>query len=56
MGEYRKDEWQSACPPSLAETLGETAIRSMTEAGEYFKLRVPIAGEYKIGRNWAETH
>lgn len=50
------DEWQSACPPSLAETLGETAIRSMTEAGAYFRLRVPITGEYKIGRNWAETH
>lgn len=50
------DEIQSCCAPALSDTLGGTCVRSMTEAGEYFGLRVPIAGEYKIGRNWAETH
>lgn len=26
------------------------------KAGEYLKMRIPLAAEYKIGDSWAETH
>lgn len=29
---------------------------SIVDAGEFFKFRCPLDGEYKIGSNWAETH
>jgi DNA polymerase I-like protein with 3'-5' exonuclease and polymerase domains len=50
------DEFQFECPPDIAEEAGKAARLSIIEAGEYFKLRCPLDGEYKIGRNWAETH
>lgn len=50
------DEWQIECSPEHAETVGKLAVDSIKEAGEYFKLRCPLDGEYKVGRNWKETH
>lgn len=50
------DEFQFECPPDIAELAGLAAKMSIVEAGEYFKLRCPLDGEYKIGRNWKETH
>jgi len=35
---------------------GENMCRAMTAAGEHFNFKVPITGEYKIGKTWAETH
>ena len=35
---------------------GEILSRTMEETGELLKLRIPLAGEYKIGASWAETH
>lgn len=42
--------------PEIAEALGELAIEALKQAGEHFKFRCPITGEYKIGKNWKETH
>lgn len=50
------DEFQLECPKDIAEEVGKAARMSIIEAGEYFKLRCPLDGEYKIGRNWRETH
>ena len=50
------DEFQFECPSTIAETAGKAARQSIVEAGEHFKLRCPLDGEYKIGRNWRETH
>jgi len=50
------DEFQFECPADLADTAGSAAKQSIIEAGEYFNLRCPLDGEYKIGRNWRETH
>jgi DNA polymerase I-like protein with 3'-5' exonuclease and polymerase domains len=50
------DEFQFECPDSIAEEAGKAARLSIIEAGEHFKLRCPLDGEYKIGRNWKETH
>lgn len=56
MWEYRKDEWQTQCPESMAETLGKLAAESIEIAGRHFGMRCPTTGEYKVGMNWAETH
>lgn len=50
------DEFQIEAKPEIAEQVGKLAVESIKEAGEYFKLRVPLSASYKIGRNWAETH
>ena len=50
------DEMQFECPEAIADEAGKAARMSIIEAGEHFKLRCPLDGEYKIGRNWRETH
>jgi DNA polymerase I-like protein with 3'-5' exonuclease and polymerase domains len=50
------DEFQFECPPSVAEEAGKAARMSIIEAGEHYKLRCPLDGEYKIGKSWKETH
>lgn len=50
------DEIQVECDEELAEEVGQIAVRSFEEAGRHFGFRVPITGEFKSGRNWAETH
>lgn len=35
---------------------GEIIADSITKAGEFLMLRCPLAGEYKVGENWQETH
>jgi DNA polymerase-1 len=50
------DEDQSDCDPSIADDFGKMREESIAEAGRKLKLNVPLAGEYKKGRTWAETH
>lgn len=50
------DEWQLEANEELGATIGEAATTAIREAGESFNFRCPLAGEYKLGRNWAETH
>jgi len=50
------DEFQFEVPEALADEAGKAAKMSIVEAGVFFKLRCPLDGEYKIGRNWRETH
>jgi DNA polymerase I-like protein with 3'-5' exonuclease and polymerase domains len=50
------DEFQIETVPDLAETVGKAARMSIIEAGVCYNLRCPLDGEYKIGRNWRETH
>jgi DNA polymerase I-like protein with 3'-5' exonuclease and polymerase domains len=50
------DEQALGCPPDVAQQVADICVQSATEAGEYYKLRVPIAAEAKIGVNWAEVH
>lgn len=50
------DEIQSSVRPDLAEEYGKLAVESITEAGQYFKFRCPLSGEYKSGPHWASTH
>jgi len=50
------DELQFECHPDHAQDLSASLVLSSAEAGEYYKLRVPITAEAKIGANWAEVH
>ncbi len=50
------DEFQLLVKNGYEEQVGEIAVNAFRKAGEYFKLRCLLTGEYKIGRNWAETH
>jgi DNA polymerase-1 len=50
------DEFQFEVPEALADEAGKAAKMSIVEAGVFFNLRCPLDGEYKIGRNWRETH
>jgi DNA polymerase I-like protein with 3'-5' exonuclease and polymerase domains len=50
------DEWQVEVRESQADFVGLRAVEAIIEAGEYFNLRCPLDGEYKIGDNWSETH
>jgi DNA polymerase-1 len=50
------DEWQFECEPRQAHDFGADCVDSIRKAGEFLKLRLPLDGEYKVGRSWAETH
>ena len=50
------DEFQLETSEKYGTIVGEAMVQSIVEAGEHFSLRCPLAGEYKIGRNWRETH
>lgn len=50
------DEIQVLVRADLGEEIGNLCVKAIERAGEYYKLRVPLTGEYKLGKNWAETH
>lgn len=50
---YYHDEYLWETIPEHADLLGRTLIDSMKEAGEYYKLNIPISGEFAIGNSWA---
>lgn len=50
------DEMQYDCAESCAKEVGEILKKHIIEAGEYYKLKCPLDGEYKIGKTWLDTH
>ena len=50
------DEWQIEVREDLADFVGQLAVGCIEKAGEYYNMRCPLTGEYKIGGNWSETH
>lgn len=51
------DEWQlESRTEELAHKIGQMAVESIALAGVQLGVRCPLAGEYKVGRNWAECH
>ena len=50
------DEFQLECSPEIAEIVGKTGVQCIQEAGEFYSLRCPLTGEYKIGKSWRDTH
>ena len=50
------DEWQIEVPANYAEEVGKAGTQAIADAGVEFKMNCPLAGEYKIGDTWKETH
>jgi DNA polymerase I-like protein with 3'-5' exonuclease and polymerase domains len=50
------DEWQIEVEEARAEDAGKLGVQSIAEAGLILNMRCPLAGEYKVGNNWKETH
>lgn len=50
------DEWQVEAPEHLADAVGKLGCRAIELAGEAYEMRCPLAGDYNVGNNWAETH
>ena len=50
------DELQFETKKENIDELKNTLEDSARQAGEYYKLRTPIAAESKSGANWAEVH
>ena len=50
------DEWQIEVSECRANKVGTLAVQSIIDAGNHFNLRCPLDGEFKIGRDWSETH
>jgi DNA polymerase I-like protein with 3'-5' exonuclease and polymerase domains len=50
------DEIQTEVKSKDAERFGRLATACVEAAGLHYKLNCPLAGEYKVGKNWADTH
>lgn len=50
------DEFQLEVAELHATFVGEQAVASIKAAGEFFNMRCPLDGEYRIGSTWADTH
>jgi len=50
------DEWQIEVKECQANRVGQLAVESIVDAGQYFDMRCPLDGEYRVGRDWSETH
>ena len=50
------DEIQTEVATKDAERFGRLATACIEAAGIHYNLNCPLAGEYKVGANWAETH
>ena len=50
------DEWQVETPVKYGEEVGQLGVMAIRQAGVALALRCPLDAEYKVGRNWSETH
>ena len=53
---FTHDEIQISCPPEIADEIGTIVANAIKKAGELLKIAVPMEGEFKVGKNWCETH
>jgi len=50
------DEFQRETLNRDIDVVSTLAREAFEKAGEYYKLSVPLVGDVKLGRSWAETH
>ena len=50
------DEIQTEVREKDAEVFGRLATSCVEAAGLFYKLNCPLAGDYKVGNSWADTH
>lgn len=50
------DESQAEVRPGHVEAYKQIVLGAIPRTGEHYNLKIPLAGEAKVGANWAETH
>jgi DNA polymerase I-like protein with 3'-5' exonuclease and polymerase domains len=50
------DEIQVLVKEGKGDEIGKIAVEAIEQAGKEYNLRLPLTGEYKLGKSWAETH
>ena len=50
------DEWQAEVNPKEEEVYTRLSDSSFQIAGEFYNLNIPLEGDSKSGKNWADTH
>lgn len=53
---YFHDEVEFECEEGIADEVAKMIEKAIEKAGQHLKLRVPLAGEGKVGISWMETH
>lgn len=53
---YFHDEMEFESEEHVAEEVAKMIEKSIEKAGQYLKLKVPLAGEGKVGKSWKEVH
>ena len=53
---FQHDEFQTEVDKKDVDLFKTLADLSFVKAGEFYTLNVPLKGESKDGKNWAETH
>lgn len=53
---YMHDEVEFEAQEEIAYEIADLIEKAIEKAGEHLKLRVPLAGEGKVGKNWCEVH
>ena len=53
---YMHDEAEFEAEEPIAQEIGDMIVKAIAKAGDFLKIKVPLAGEAKIGHNWKETH
>ncbi len=50
------DEVQLMVKEEHAERIGSLAVEAIGLSGEHYGFRIPLTGEFRVGRSWADTH
>lgn len=54
---YMHDEYEYECQgEDIANEVSKMIEKAIASAGKYLKIKVELAGEGKVGRNWKQTH
>ena len=53
---YQHDEYEFECAEEIADEIARMIEKAIEKAGQYLKLKVPLAGEGKVGKSWCEVH
>lgn len=53
---YQHDEYEFEAEEPIAQEIARMIEKSIEKAGQYLKLKVPLAGEGQVGKNWKEVH
>jgi DNA polymerase-1 len=53
---HAHDEVQTSARAEVAELVGRTFVEAIAEVGRTWNIRCPLTGEFKIGKDWRETH